>query len=61
MLFEFIDKVNCSRTGNENVVQYTLLEQEMKKALMQQAPKAMAVLEPYPITIANFSSVGNAP
>ncbi len=25
MLKEFIDKVNCSRSGNENVVQFALL------------------------------------
>ena len=27
MLFGFIDKVSCTRAGNENVVQYGLLEQ----------------------------------
>ena len=31
ILFDFIDKVSCSRSGNENMVQYGLLEQEMRK------------------------------
>lgn len=31
MLINFIDKVNSSRAGNENIVQYSLLERSMKK------------------------------
>lgn len=58
MLKEFIDKVNCSRTGNENVVQFNLLEKEMKKALLKDAPKTMAVLDPVAARIINFKNLG---
>ena len=54
ILFDFIDKISCTRSGNENVIQYGLLEQEMKKILMQEAPKAMAVLNPFVVKINNF-------
>lgn len=57
MLKEFIDKVNCSRTGNENVVQFNLLEKEMKKALLKDAPRTMAVLDPVAARIINFKNV----
>ena len=33
MVISFIDKVNSSRNGNENFVQFSLLEREMRKAL----------------------------
>lgn len=56
MLKEFIDKVNCSRTGNENVVQFGLLEKEMKKALLKDASKTMAVLDP---VVAHIVSLKN--
>lgn len=57
MLKEFIDKVNCSRSGNENVVQFNLLEKEMKKALLKDAPKTMAVLDPVAARIVNFKNL----
>lgn len=46
MLINFIDKVNSSRAGNENIVQYSLLERSMKKQLFSKAEKSMMILEP---------------
>ena len=54
MLIDFIDKVNCSRAGNENVIQFSLLEREMKKRLLTEAGKTMGVLEPVRVVVDNL-------
>ena len=54
MLKKFIDKVNCSRSGNENIIQYSLLQKEMKKSLLATAAKTMGVVEPFSVIISNF-------
>jgi hypothetical protein len=51
MLIQFIDKVNASRTGNENIVQFSLLEREMKTELFITSEKSMMVLEPIRVEI----------
>lgn len=55
MLINFIDKVNASRAGNENIIQYSLLEREMRKELFKIAEKSMMVLDPMPVEIQNMA------
>jgi glutaminyl-tRNA synthetase len=55
MIKEFIDKVNCSRAGNENVVQYSLLEKEMKKVLLTKAHKTLGVINPFSVIVDNLN------
>lgn len=55
MLINFIDKVNASRAGNENIIQYSLLEREMRKELFKIAEKSMMVLDPMSVEIQNMA------
>ena len=54
MILNFVDKVNASRAGNENVIQSNVLLQEMRKEMFESAERTMAVLDPVQVTILNL-------
>ncbi|EGR32107.1 hypothetical protein IMG5_096490, partial [Ichthyophthirius multifiliis] len=51
---QFLDQIKVSRTGNENIIQVSLLESVARNVLYQKTPKTMAIIEPFEIIIDNY-------
>jgi glutaminyl-tRNA synthetase len=52
----FCDLISVSRRGNDNVIQYSVLEHCIRQYLFEHAPHTFAVLEPVELELTNLSS-----
>lgn len=55
----FVDLVNVSRHGNENVIDKKLLDHCIRTDLEIDSPRTMAVLDPFHLEITNFMEFEN--
>lgn len=56
ILNSFCDVIGVSRKGNENYVQFGVLENEARKYYDVHAPRTMAVLEPIEMVIEDLAN-----